>query len=310
MAQALNLKLEKPPKGKFQSLLKSKPIAIKEGFKDEEGFTWEGEFPSVRMDKADPYEGESPLRFGNKPIPIDPEIPTTSGHGKLTNGQMGYNPLFTPAGTSKKPVKTPVVKEEPKEDCVVMEDDSGTGERAQDTLLDAKEPVTPPRRSERLNRTNWVPTRVTKALKKALVLGMCALPTHSMAVPTYDMVAHQAEALHTNLGQVQPMSCSPNLDGLRAYHAACDKWMDLNGPDPDDHHLGVSKILECSNKEVKDGKRSVFFKVSFQDDESKAWHKMDTMREGEPHLTIAYALQKGLVNEPGFEWVKTYLEAD
>ena len=65
-----------------------------------------------------------------------------------------------------------------------------------------------------------------------------------------------------------------------------------------------------ANNQVKDDKRSIFFKVAYNDTQSTAWHKMDTMRVGEPYLTTAYAMDNELVDKPGFEWVKTYLEAD
>ncbi len=83
----------------------------------------------------------------------------------------------------------------------------------------------------------------------------------------------------------------------------------LMEPHHEDQCWKVQKILQCSNKEVADEKRSIFFKVQYFDD-NKSWMPMDVLRMDDPYLIIDFALKYDMDSKPGFEWVPTYLEAD
>ena len=71
----------------------------------------------------------------------------------------------------------------------------------------------------------------------------------------------------------------------------------------------AQKILKVSNKPLKDDKRSVFYKVQFQDGD-KSWVHMDNLRVDDPHLMIDHAIQHDILDAPGLEWMKTYLAQD
>ena len=130
----------------------------------------DGNTPFVKVDKEDTYEGKS-----------NHYIPTTSGHGKLSNKQMGYNPLFT---LNKKSKSDPKMKVEPKEENMDHGKIPGTGEPAQNKFAAAHMDQEQPRRSKRLNKTKWLPTRASKILSlTAAALGMLTVPSHIMAVP-------------------------------------------------------------------------------------------------------------------------------
>ena len=71
----------------------------------------------------------------------------------------------------------------------------------------------------------------------------------------------------------------------------------------------VQKILQVSNKPVKDDKRSVFYKVQYQEGD-KAWIHMDNLRVDDPHLMIEHAVAINMLDSPGLEWMTDYLAYD
>jgi hypothetical protein len=89
----------------------------------------------------------------------------------------------------------------------------------------------------------------------------------------------------------------------------CDKWNQIMEPHPSDKCWNIQKIVGMSNKTVKEGKKSVFYKAQFNDG-NKAWFSMDTLWVADPFTVINHAYTHEYYEEPGFEWIQEYLEAE
>ena len=106
-----------------------------------------------------------------------------------------------------------------------------------------------------------------------------------------------------------PLNRTPNLDKLRAYHAVLDRWNSIHNPEPEDTRWHISKVLQCSNRPVKDGSRSIFMKIKYSDG-PKTWMRLDDLRLEDPYLVIDYVLKNQLQHTEGFQWVQRYLDND
>ena len=133
------------------------------------------------------------------------------------------------------------------------------------------------------------------------------MPTHIMAVPTYGLT--EVPIVHTNPKLFAPFRGNEGQEKLRAYHAMCDAWNEMQNPDPTTRLWKVNKILKVSNKEVKDGKRSIFYKAQFNDG-NKACVPMDVLRVDEPFLMINHAYTNGYTEDKSMEWIRDYLDTE
>ena len=89
------------------------------------------------------------------------------------------------------------------------------------------------------------------------------MPTHIMAVPTQGLA--EFPTVHMDPSIFTPFRRNEGQERLRAYHAICDAWNDCMNPEPSERHWKVHKILRVSNKKVKEGRRSIFYKAQFND---------------------------------------------
>ena len=174
-----------------------------QGSKDNVGFNLDGTTPIVPLINEDPYEGEAKLRFGNKPIPIDKDIPVEHTTKTLPHKEVSYNSVFAPV--------TPNTEEQKLENLTPKKDIDIQPNKF-------KEEVKPARRSTR--KTRWIPVKAHAMKMTTLGLGMLFLPTHIIAEPgppglNLGSNAHQLQnALHA-----KPLDTNPNLEKLRAYHS-------------------------------------------------------------------------------------------
>ena len=114
-----------------------------------------------------------------------------------------------------------------------------------------------------LNLTKWIPTLSTTFLTLVgMFLGVTLLPTHITAIPTKGM-QDNIPITHLNPIYLTPIEKNDDKEKLRAYHALCDKWGDLMDPTPSLERWAIHRILQCSSKVVKSGRRSIFYKVQF-----------------------------------------------
>ena len=148
---------------------KPKKEATKQGSKDDVGFNLDGTTPIVPLLEPHSYEGDSPLRFANEPLPIDKSIPEQHTTKKLPSGKVSYNSVFMPPPPNEKEQK--------------LEDLTPHTTPDVNTETKFKEEEKPLRRSTR--STRWIPGKVTKALKmSAIGIGMLFLPTHIVSEST------------------------------------------------------------------------------------------------------------------------------
>ena len=64
-----------------------------------------------------------------------------------------------------------------------------------------------------------------------------------------------------------------------------------------------------SNKEVLNGARSIFYKAEFFDG-SRCWIRGEDLKSEDPFIMINHAYTNGYHDQPGFEWIPKYLEAE
>ena len=300
-------------------------------FPDIEGFNLDGKSFMNEVKSPDEYEGPSLLRFGNEELLIHPDIPVFPTTKKLPQSQIKYNSLLEPVGEVGEnvddqnfekveyenvsmhfPDANPKV---PSEKSSVVEDNDtlhipGTLPTIPTSRKSRRVEGQEPERGPLIFHTRWIPSSPLKWLGGLLLAGLMFLPTHVSAEPTHGLVEmHHPSQWYSNMKPSTPLSHTPDLDKLRAYHAACDRFNMLMDPQPEDLRWNISHIKQCSYKEVADNKKSIFFKAQYGDG-AKAWMPMDIIRLEDPYLVIDYAMKHNLDEKEGFDWIKPYLESD
>jgi hypothetical protein len=80
-------------------------------------------------------------------------------------------------------------------------------------------------------------------------------------------------------------------------------------PHPSDKCWNIHKIVDMSNKTIKDGKKSIFYKAQFNNGD-RVWLSMETLRVADPFTVINHAHTHGYYEKPSFEWIQEYLGAE
>ena len=252
-----------------------KPFHL-EGFDLKHGLT---DMPSIVQTGGieDPHEGKSKLRFGNNKMEIDPSIPHFKTSKKLPHGKIRHNSVLQP----------------PDNDAQIPVDNEENGECTGPILEEDPNELFPPpepkvRRSERhkVKKTSWMP-------KGVLALGLLMLPNHSHAVTGSGIKAFSNDDFLQLSSKCKPMKHSPNLDKLRAHHAACDRWDFLNHPsNPDDFFWTLKDIEKLMVKEPKGCKPNFHFKCVYVNGH-KDYFDMETLKLADPYLLIDRAMARG-----------------
>ena len=274
--------------------------------------------PFVPMERPDMYDGPSKLRYSNKPIEHDPDIPVHKIGGRESYNNVEYDAIFEPPDEVTEVDITPEkVKSEPHSSSNEPFDDaSRSGERGDQD----PEPVQiVKRRSPRLNekkkvkannvtkssgKTKWVPSKWNKLYTALALIGACILPTHVMAEPVVEI--HNDNAMFETI-PMKPISTAQRVEELRAYHLNLDKLNQLLNPDYEDERWWVSKVLNHRVVECNDGHTRVFAKIQYSDGD-KSYMTMDALRNHDPLVALRYASKHNLVGKEHWEWVQHYLD--
>ena len=156
--------------------------------------------------------------------------------------------------------------------------------------------------------TSWIPLIPTTVLTFLLtIVGLAFVPTHTTAMPAVEL--KNSRILHLNPTYLQPITRDRNTETLRAYHALCDKWSELVNPTPADERWRIASIVKHSDKRIKDGTRSIFYKAQFSDG-MQSWFTMDTLRIADPFTVINHAYTHGYWDTEGYEWIKDYMDLE
>ena len=207
-------------------------------------------------DHGDPYEGKSKLRYGRNPMEVNAEIPiferTKMVTAKNNTTKGNYRPPkvdIYPHVASKKKTKPYL--------------------RGKGSLTSSKTSNKFKAKNEQNvrhvgNMTKWVPILGTAMITLlGTLMGTMLMPTHVTSMPTQGI--RDIPIMHPNPTYLRPIEKNEGKEKLRAYHAMCDKWNDLMNPDPNTECWRIHKILKCSKKVVKDGRKSIFYKAQFDD---------------------------------------------
>ena len=84
-----------------------------------------------------------------------------------------------------------------------------------------------------------------------------AVPTHTMA--ENPIARHDVPILSKSFVDQTPLSKTPNLEKLRAYHAALDRWNMIHDPEFEDETWHISKILKEHYSEFSEEIEEVVF---------------------------------------------------
>src|SRR5687768_6498588 len=155
-----------------------------------------------------------------------------------------------------------------------------------------------PSKSDRLKprpTTRWTSSKPRKAMA-INTKGTLILPSAIQAVPIKGL--KETTPYHNTM--------PPLLDKdekLRAYHARVDLMHAVMCPEQSDFDWQVETITDWKPEE---GKQPIFLKVSWFGGD-RQWIPMDDAHLHDPFLVIRYVLQHKLIDNPGWEWAKHYM---
>ena len=240
--------------------------------------------------------GQMKLVLDNQPIPLDDSIPTYGRTGKKDYKEVQYNKEYQP----------PEFTDPGSKDKHVMFKD--TVDHVKTPTEKANKP-TEPRRSARLKdqaRTKWKPNRIAQ-LMLSTVANVFLVSNCIHAEPAKPLLAMENS---TRIHQVKaiPLSKDDKDEKLRAYHARLDVLNCIFQPQEDIYGWQVEHIDKHLIKK-EDDKVNIFFKVIWFGG-NKQWVHMDDLRLHDPFLLIRYALKHRLMDKPGWEWTKHYVESN
>ena len=211
--------------------------------------------PIVALEQdGDMYTGNSKLRYSTKRMEMNPQIPILA--------RVKKEPVIHHFNDTKPEIPEVDIYHHMEEDSKPRKWGGIQGKGRKIGEVPKIEEKLVRTVGTRFNPTKWVPY-IQSGIKNILnpFLGTMFMPTHIMAVPTHGLT--EAPIVHTNPKLFTPFRQNEGQEKLRAYHAMCDAWNEMQNPDPTTRLWKVNKILKVSNKEVKDGKRSIFYKAQF-----------------------------------------------
>ena len=159
------------------------------------------------------------------------------------------------------------------------------------------------------SKTTWRPGTMARNLGKAVLLGLCLLPTVLLAEPMHGLKDMGTAGLFSETTSMQPLDTSTRKEQLRAYHASLDLMNDAYSPDLTNNDWKPEMIDKYVVKDRPDGTKNIVFKVHWTGGD-KSWVKMDDLRLHDAFCVIRYGLRNKLTNKPGWEWVNAYMDSD
>ena len=281
-----------------------------EAYQEDQGFDTNGP-PFVPVEKSDSYSGISMLRYSNKDIPFNPDIPTFPQRGRESYNRVQYDPIFQP----------------PDEINPMDEEEKGRNqEKRGDTTIPEDEPVhdqaptiSELRRSKRLNKgkstkinhithktnsTIWTNGRWNKFWKVVAMIGTQFVPTHVMAMPSSDLLNPLSDLV---VKQMEPLNTAPRMEEIRAYHLNLDRINQLLDPDEEDERWRVQKVLKHRLVTSKDQPERMFVKVRYAD-QVDSYMPLDTLRIHDPFIATMYAEKNNLKDQDHWKWVHHYIQ--
>ena len=314
------LKLPKPSREVFEPL---EPY-VDTGFEVTNGETIEGS--TVEVEKPDLYDGKSKLRYSNKKIDIDPDIYNPKSVKKIPTKEVKYDTVYHPPETIveieyPKPKTDRVTRSQTKEQLKNMkepktstgdtQDSQGEGSNAtkeqNDTSSVKSKEHQEPRRSKRIKQktTQWLPSCMSKLFTiTTAAMSTMFLPNGSYADPGFSIMPEGTSFSDVELlDSIKPYDSTRDIEDLRVYHSNLDRINALS--DNSEGTMGewtIKRIDKHKYRERTDGTRPIYLKFTYTDD-TKSWLPLNSVRQHDPLLVAQYAINKNIIDKPGWEWV-------
>ena len=252
----------------------------------------------------DPYQGNSYLRYSNKPLGQHPEIPIIKRNKRLPMHVVRYKENFDPPEIDDQIILENTNQGRPSKNPKITS-------QADDKESPNKNVKTNPRRSTRLKKktTTWTASALTRTAMLAAAL--VAVPNTIYAEPAKGFLLDTSPVPITGVPilRTDPTTSTERIEKLRAYHARLDQVNDLYNEDPELERWKVACIDKYLVKTDVHGNKCLKMKVLYQDG-AKTWIDLNVLRMHDPMLCIKYAFRHNLLGKPGWEWINHYMESD
>ena len=265
--------------------------------------------PFIPLENPDSYNGNSLLRYSNKEIPINPDIPFFPQKGRKSYKEVEYDPVFEPPDVFLD------ANSDPLED---RGDSVNDNHKPALELLHDKAPPQLLRRSKRKaklraskinhvsnqDKTCWTNGRWMKFFQAVAVVGTQIVPSHVMAIPSSELLKPVCDA---PVIQMKPLNTAPRMEELRAYHMNIDKINQLLDPEAENERWRVEKVISHCLVTSKDQPDRIFVKVKYADNVN-GYMPLDALRTHDPFIGLVYAEKNNLKDQEHWKWVQYYIE--